>query len=117
MRSAGRVELLGSVADVVPLLHAADVLLSTSSTEGMPGSLIEAVLCGLPVVATDVGAVSALLAGSPFVVVPPGASSAVIAAAIEQALTMPPSKSADATFTWGVVAPAWLDLIRSVARG
>ncbi len=51
--SGGRVHALGSLDDVRPVLHAADVLLNTSSTEGMPGSLIEAAMCGVPIVATD----------------------------------------------------------------
>ncbi len=57
-RLGDRVTFLGSVDDVGPLYAAADVLLMTSATEGMPGALIEAGLRGIPVVATDVGAVS-----------------------------------------------------------
>ena len=38
-----------------------DVVLSTSENEGMPVALIEAQLAGLPVVATDVGAVSEVI--------------------------------------------------------
>lgn len=53
--AAGRVRFLGHVEDVVPVLHAADVGLLTSSTEGVPGALVQAGLCGLPVVATRVG--------------------------------------------------------------
>ena len=54
-----RTQFLGAIDDVLPVLHASDLLLSTSRTEGMPGVLIEAGMCGLPVVATDVGAVMA----------------------------------------------------------
>ena len=39
------------------VFSAADVVLSTSENEGMPVALIEAQMMGLPVVATDVGAV------------------------------------------------------------
>jgi glycosyltransferase involved in cell wall biosynthesis len=38
-----------------------DLVLSTSENEGMPVALIEAQLAGLPVVATDVGAVSEVI--------------------------------------------------------
>ncbi len=57
----GRVRFLGVVRNPVTLLHAADAVLLTSRTEGMPGAAIEAALCGLPVVATDVGATSAVV--------------------------------------------------------
>lgn len=61
-RMTGRARFLGSVPHVLPLLHAADVMLLTSCTEGMPGALIEAGLCGLPAVATDVGGVGDVVA-------------------------------------------------------
>ncbi len=51
----GRVDFLGNVPDVRPLLHASDVLLLTSDSEGVPGVLIEAGLCALPVVTREVG--------------------------------------------------------------
>lgn len=58
VRHDGRVRLLGSLPDVVGLLHACDALLMTSESEGVPGVLIEAGLCGVPAVSTDVGYVS-----------------------------------------------------------
>jgi glycosyltransferase involved in cell wall biosynthesis len=39
----------------------ADIALSTSDSEGMPLSLIEAQMAGVPVVSTDVGSVSEIL--------------------------------------------------------
>ena len=57
----GRVHLLGSVADVRPALAASDVSVLTSTTEGLPGALIEAAMCGLPLVGTDVGFVRDLI--------------------------------------------------------
>jgi glycosyltransferase involved in cell wall biosynthesis/cytochrome c-type biogenesis protein CcmH/NrfG len=50
----GRMHFLGQV-DVALCLHAADVVLLTSRTEGLPNALIEAQLFGIPVVAPDVG--------------------------------------------------------------
>lgn len=55
------VELLGRRDDVADQLRAADVLLLTSTTEGMPGVVIEAGLSGLPVVATRVPGVGAVV--------------------------------------------------------
>ena len=50
----GRLRLLGYRADVADLLAAADIFALPSSFEGLPMSAIEAMLCGLPVVASDV---------------------------------------------------------------
>ena len=57
----GRVRFLGTVADVRPILHAADAIVLTSRTEGLPGALIEAGLCGVPAVAVDVGGVGEIV--------------------------------------------------------
>jgi glycosyltransferase involved in cell wall biosynthesis len=50
--------LLGWRADVETVYAAADLVLLTSDNEGMPVSLIEAALAGVPAVATDVGSVA-----------------------------------------------------------
>jgi glycosyltransferase involved in cell wall biosynthesis len=49
-----RLRLLGYREDVPSVLAAADVFALPSHFEGLPMSVIEAMLCGLPVVATDV---------------------------------------------------------------
>jgi glycosyltransferase involved in cell wall biosynthesis len=51
------VRLLGHRSDIPQLLGAADLVLLTSLSEGIPLSLIEAMGAGLPVVATRVGGV------------------------------------------------------------
>lgn len=51
------VAVLGWRSDIGTLLAASDALVLTSDNEGTPLSLIQAGLAGLPVVATDVGAV------------------------------------------------------------
>jgi glycosyltransferase involved in cell wall biosynthesis len=56
--ASGRVRFTGSLTDPGPAYDAADVVLLTSLTEGLPAVLIEAGLRGLPAVATDVGFVS-----------------------------------------------------------
>ena len=52
------VRFLGWCAEVSLLYGSADVVVISSDNEGMPVTLIEAALAGLPVVATDVGSVS-----------------------------------------------------------
>lgn len=49
-----RVQFLGYRQDVPALLRAADIFTLPSHREGMPRSIIEAMLSGLPVVATDI---------------------------------------------------------------
>lgn len=49
-----RVRLLGYRSDIAELLRAADIFVLASHREGMPRSIIEAMMCGLPVVSTDI---------------------------------------------------------------
>jgi glycosyltransferase involved in cell wall biosynthesis len=51
------VRFLGWRADVETVYAASDLVVLTSDNEGMPVSLIEAALCGVPAVATYVGSV------------------------------------------------------------
>ena len=63
---------LGHCRDPVPLLHGADLLLCTSRYEQMSNALLEAMACGLPIVATDVGDNARITGyGSCGVIVPP----------------------------------------------
>ena len=65
--------LLGSRTDLPDLMGAADALVCTSRTEGLPGLLIEAGMNGLPVVGFDVGGVSEVVVdGSTGLLAPPG---------------------------------------------
>ena len=49
------VQFTGRVADAVPYLQAADLFVLPSTTEGLSNSLLEAMSCGLAVLATTVG--------------------------------------------------------------
>jgi glycosyltransferase involved in cell wall biosynthesis len=57
------VRLLGTRDDVPRLLAAADTLLLTSVSEGIPLTVIEAMAAGVPVVSTDVGSIAPVVAG------------------------------------------------------
>jgi glycosyltransferase involved in cell wall biosynthesis len=101
----GRVRFLGEVGDVIPVLHAADVVLITSAVEGMPGVAIEALMSGVPVLATGVGALSTMRGVE---VVDPTAE------AFSRALGgVRPTLSLDVAAEWGwpAVTDRWLDLL------
>ena len=54
--------MLGFVENIDELLVAADILLLTSKTEGTPMIVLEAMMQGCAVVATDVGGMSGIIA-------------------------------------------------------
>ena len=58
---ASVVRLLGQVADVRPILGLADVLAICSEYEGLPMAALEAMAAGVPIIATDAGALADLV--------------------------------------------------------
>jgi glycosyltransferase involved in cell wall biosynthesis len=76
-----RLRLLGYREDISALLAAADIFVLPSYTEGLPMSVIEAMLCGLPVVATDIrGPREQVVNGQTGLLVPPRAVAPLAAA-------------------------------------
>jgi glycosyltransferase involved in cell wall biosynthesis len=108
----GRIRFLGSREDVRSILYAADALLITSATEGMPGVALEALMCGLPVVATSVGALGDL----PGVVTAPAEPAALAAALSNRPAPLVSADARLAQFTWTSVVPRWHRLLGAVAR-
>ncbi|TWT35694.1 putative glycosyltransferase EpsF [Posidoniimonas corsicana] len=78
------VTFLGSRADIPEVLGAIDVLALTSHNEANPVSILEAMSCGKPVVATDVGSVGeTVIPGQTGALCPAGDAAAFAAAVLE----------------------------------
>lgn len=115
---------LGAVDDPVPVLHAADVLVLPSRSEQQPAVVIEAALCGLPVVATAVGGLPDLVDdGVTGILVPPG-DRAVLGAWIAELLEDPARRQAMGVagraaalerFTFEATADRWIEVFEAVA--
>lgn len=88
--SPDAVRVLGERSDVGDLLQAADVLCMTSSFEGIPLSVVEAMSLGRPVVAMGVGGLVELVDdGRTGRLTPPGDVDAFAGALVEVARTTP----------------------------
>lgn len=84
-----RVQFTGPVADTAPCYAPFAVFVLSSRTEQMPIALLEAMACGLPVVATDVGDVRAILPPSAGQCIVPAENPTALAAALRPLLADP----------------------------
>lgn len=118
-REAGA-RMLGPIAEPERLLGAADALLLTSDTEGVPGVAIEAGLSGLPVASTRVGFVDDVVVDGETGRLAPAGDGPGLAEALRECLARAgdwgPAALAhcSTTFTPEVVVPAWEALLRDV---
>lgn len=117
----GRVRLTGVVSDARTVLHAADVLVCTSATEGMAGCLLEAGLCGVPVVATRVGAAEEVVEDGVTGILVDVDDPIAVAEGIRRALEQRDPMSAAARertmerYSFEHVTPAWGSLLAELA--
>jgi glycosyltransferase involved in cell wall biosynthesis len=80
------VTFFGEQADVSPFMLAADLFVSSSVTEGLPVSLLEAMSVGLPAVVTDVGGMGEVARLSGAVTLVPSSDPQAMAAALSDAI-------------------------------
>ncbi len=78
--SGGRVRFVGLIDDVAALLGLACCVVFTSSWEGLPLTLLEALSLGVPAVATAVDGVTDVVPPGAALLVPPGDPQAVAGA-------------------------------------
>jgi len=120
---AGQVRFLGVQAEVGDYMQAADLLLLTSDTEGIPRVILEAGLLGLPVVSTRVGGISEfVLPGETGLLAPPE-QEAELTQAILRLLRAPQERcrmgqqakiQIEANYTTAQIAQAYLAFYRQV---
>jgi glycosyltransferase involved in cell wall biosynthesis len=87
----GSVHLLGSRSDMPRITAALDLATSTSSSEGFPNAIGEAMSCGVPCVVTNVGD-SAFLVGNTGFVVPSADPERFASACVQLLQTEPESR-------------------------
>jgi glycosyltransferase involved in cell wall biosynthesis len=117
VRFSGR----ASPPEIAEALRAADVFVLSSHSENMPLALLEALCCGLPAAATDVGGVAEAL-GDDGSLAPPGDAPA-LARAIEAVLDdygrfdrEAIAKRASGCFSFEAVGAVWDEIYRQIAR-
>lgn len=123
-RMPRRCFFVGSLSDPQMAYWSADLLLFPSLSEAMPAVLIEAGLCGLASIATDVGAVREVIAhGETGLVIPSGdaqgmrlALSALLGDPSRRlAMGVEAAQRCSSHFTITHIAPTWLDLLSLAA--
>lgn len=122
----GRVHVTGPLKQIATAYWAADVLAFPSlAGDSMPAVLIEAGLCGLPVVASDVGAVAETVEdGVTGAVVAPGdmdgfrasLASLVADVGLRREFGLRARERCTAQYTFESVGPKWIDTLRRSAE-
>lgn len=122
-RVAERVRFLGSIdqAELREYYGAADALVLASSREGWPNVLLEAIACGTPAIACNVGGVSEILTAADAGIVLDERSAAAVAGAVRRLFANPPDRSATRRhaeqFSWEATSNGQLQLFRQILAG
>ena len=118
-RAVANVSLVGRKPpeEVARYMQAADVLCIPSNNEGVPNVALEALACGLPVVATAVGGIPEILSGALSCKLAKRGDAADFASQLQTVLDVPGDPTALSThahkFSWDKTARAYLDLLRA----
>jgi teichuronic acid biosynthesis glycosyltransferase TuaC len=119
----GRVRFIPVMAQgALPRVYsAADALLLTSTREGWPNVVLEALACGTPVVGVDVGAVAEMLSNPAVGRVVAQRDPALLAEAVRSLLQSPPPRPLlrqhAERFDWASIARGQMDLFEHILGG
>jgi glycosyltransferase involved in cell wall biosynthesis len=91
-----RVTFFGATEDVLKFYQTADVFVFPSMKEGFPNVLLEAMSCGLPCIASDIGGVTELISDDREGFIVPKGSSEKLSAALLRA-----AESKEDRMRWG----------------
>jgi len=111
----GRVHFLGTVnaEKMAEVMSAADILCLASSNEGWPNVVHEALACGTPVVATDIGAIPEMLPGDRYGLIVPVDDDAALRSGLQAALLKTWDRAAISA--WGM-ARSWRQVALEVLQ-
>jgi glycosyltransferase involved in cell wall biosynthesis len=112
---ADRVELLGALPhEELPALYsAADMLVLATSREGWPNVLLEAMACGAPVVATNIGGIPEIITRPEAGVIVPERTPEALAGGIRHLIAHPPDRAATRAHA---AAHGWDEVIAEQAK-
>lgn len=117
---ADRVRFIGAVPQerLVTVYNAAEIVVLASSREGFPNVLLEALACGTPVVATDVGGAPEIVAAAVAGRLVAECSPEALCHAIRGLLSDPPAREAVRAyaerFGWGPTTAGQIRMFRSI---
>lgn len=120
----GRVQTIGfrSWHETIGILKSSDILINPSYTEGLPTTVLEAALCGIPIIATNVGGTTEI---SPHIkLIPQKNAEAIKDAIIETSQNLQKIKSSNIhevthiqeKFSWQTATPQFLNILKSLHR-
>jgi L-malate glycosyltransferase len=125
-RLGAKIRFLGLRKDVARLLMASDVFLLTSISEGIPLTIIEAMVAGLPVVSTRVGGVPEIVVDGETGFLCPSGNDAALAEYVLKLAANPGLRErlglhgqirAKAAFSESLMHARYLELYREMLRG
>ncbi len=118
--AAARIRLLGPVphADLPVLYNAADIFVLSSTREGLPNVVLEAIACGAPVIATPVGGTVEVIddsrAGSSYPVGDVAALRAAVRAGFDHPQDRAAVRASADRFSWAGTTAAQIAQLKSV---
>jgi glycosyltransferase involved in cell wall biosynthesis len=121
LKIVNSVHFLGSVDNVEEYYHLSDVFVNTSLYEGISNSLLEAMACGLPIVATNISGNNELIQDDYNGLLVPSKDTVTLTKAIEYLLTdsvkakklgAEARKTIEIRYACNVVAKEYMDLYR-----